>query len=276
MNRELGAFLRSRRDRLTPAQAGIDTSGGQRRVPGLRREELALLAGVSADYYSRVEQGRQPVVSPEVLDALARALRLDETEHAHLHDLAGTGRRRTGVAAAPAPFQLPDPGLLRVMVALDHLPVVMLGRRGEVLATNVLLTAVLGRTFDLGDSFLRYLFQDPMAREWIVNWADFAAAATGAMRREAGLHPDDRRLHSLINELRRTDPDVARWWDDFGVRDYDSVTKHIAHPVAGRLSFDIEVVVAPHDPEQRLVVYTVQFGSATHRLLPMLGSWALT
>jgi transcriptional regulator with XRE-family HTH domain len=273
VNRELGAFLRSRRDRLTPARAGIDPFGGPRRVPGLRREELAMLAGVSADYYSRVEQGRQPVVSPEVLDALARALRLDETERAHLHDLAGTGRRRT---PAVEPWQPPDPGLLRLIGALDHLPVILLGRRSEVLAANLLLRAVLGRSFDPGESFLRYLFQDPMAREWIVNWSDFAAAATGAMRREAARHPHDRRLHDLIDELRRTDPDVARWWDDFGVRDYASVTKQIAHPAAGRLEFDIEIVAPPHDPEQRLIVYTVQPGSTTQQLLPMLGSWALT
>ncbi|MGX6600604.1 helix-turn-helix transcriptional regulator [Micromonosporaceae bacterium Da 78-11] len=269
---ELGAFLRSRRDRLKPAEAGIEPFPGPRRVPGLRREELAVLAGVSADYYSRVEQGRQPVVSDEVLDALAGALRLDQVERAHLRDLAGGGgRRRRGAPESP---QRADPGLLRVLVALDHLPVLLLGRRAEVLAGNTLLTEVLGRAFTPGDSFIRYLFQDPSARERILNWADFAAAATGALRREAGKHPHDRRLRELIAELRRTDPDVARWWDGFGVQDWTSVTKHIGHPAAGRLSFDIEIVASPREPDQVLVVYTAQPGSATHRMLPLLGSWA--
>lgn len=127
----LGAFLRSRRDRLTPAQAGITAFPGARRVPGLRKEELAVLAGLSPDYYSRLEQGRQANISGEVLDALARALRLDDVEHAHLRDLAAptSSRRPTGGAAA----QRPDPGLLRLMDALNHVPVLLLGHRGDVL-----------------------------------------------------------------------------------------------------------------------------------------------
>jgi transcriptional regulator with XRE-family HTH domain len=266
---ELGAFLRSRRDRLTPAQAGMEPFPGPRRVPGLRREELAVLAGVSADYYSRVEQGRQPVVSPEVLDALATALRLDDIERAHLHDLAGGGGR----ARPDERPQQADPSLLRLMAALDHLPVLLLGRGTEVLAANVLLTAVLGRSFEPGDSLVQYLFLDPSARERILNWAGFASAATGALRREAAKHPHDRRLRRLIDDLRRADPDVARWWDDFGVSDWAPATKQIAHPVAGRLSFDIETVEAPHEPDQHLIVYTAPPGSATHRLLPLLASW---
>ncbi len=268
----LGAFLRSRRDRLTPAQAGITAFPGPRRVPGLRREELAVLAGVSPDYYSRLEQGRQPAVSDEVLGALARALRLDDVEQAHLRDLAApTPRRRTG---GPEAQQRPDPGLLRLMTTLDHVPVLLLGHRGEVLARNALLCAVLGRRLEPGMSFVRYLFQDPLARERIVNWADFASASVAGMRREAGRRPHDRRLSALIDELRDADPDVARWWDDHAVRDYASVTKRIAHPTAGALSFDIEIVQAPRDPEQALVVYTVQPGSPTARLLPILASWA--
>lgn len=138
-----GEFLRSRRDRLTPAQAGMTAFPGQRRVPGLRKEELAVLAGLSPDHYSRLEQGRQSSVSDTMIDALARALRLDEVEHAHLRDLAApTSRRRTTGWEAP---QQPDPGLLRLMTALDHVPVLLLGRRAEVLARNALLPAVLGR-----------------------------------------------------------------------------------------------------------------------------------
>ena len=267
----LGAFLRSRRDRLTPAQAGIAPFPGPRRVPGLRKEELAVLAGLSADHYSRLEQGRQRTLTEEVLTALARALRLDETERAHLRDLAAPTRRRDSGWEAS---QRPDPGLLRLMASLGHLPTLLLGRRSEVLATGPLLAAVLGVDLEPGSSFVRWLFLDAGARGRIVNWADFAAAAVGAMRYEVGRHPDDRRLATLVAELRSADPDVARWWDDHGVTDRTSVTKRIAHPVAGPLEFGIEAVVVPHDPEQRLVVYTAEPDSSTARVLPLLASWS--
>lgn len=267
---ELGRFLRSRRDRLTPAQAGITAFPGPRRVPGLRKEELSLLTGVSPDYYSRLEQGRQANVSPGVLDALARALRMNDVERAHLHDLAAPAGRSRPAPAPPA--QRPDPGLLRLMTALDHLPVLLLGLRAEVLAHNALLGAVLAE-LPVGSSFVRFLFLDPLARERILNWDHFAAAAVGALRREAARHPADRRLTALIDELRRADADVAAWWDDHGVRDYASVAKQIRHPVGGDLSFDIEIVSAPQEPDQRLVVYTAEPDSATARALAFLASW---
>ncbi|MFE4551833.1 helix-turn-helix transcriptional regulator [Streptomyces sp. NPDC056785] len=267
----LGTFLRSRRDRLTPAQAGIEAFPGARRVPGLRRDELAVAAGVSPDYYSRLEQGRQANVSTEVLDALARALRLDEVERAHLHDLAAPIARHRH--ATPRTIQLPDPGLLRLMQTLDHVPVLLLGHRGEVLARNVLLTEVLGSPLEPGSSFVRYMFQDPLSRERIVNWSDFASATVATMRRETGRHPHDRRLTALMDEIRATDSDVARWWEDLTVRDYASVTKRIQHPTAGPISFNIEIVCAPHEPDQRLIVYTTEPDSATARVLPILASW---
>jgi transcriptional regulator with XRE-family HTH domain len=267
----LGAFLRSRRDRLTPAQAGIAAFPGPRRVPGLRKEELALLAGLSPDHYSRLEQGRQHTVTDEVVRALSQALQLDEVERAHLRDLAAPSSRRRW--AGPEAAQRPDPGMLRLMGVLDHVPVLLLGRRSEVLARNGLLSAVLGTAMEPGSSFARWLFLDPGARVRIANWADFAAPAVGALRYEVGRHPDDRRLADLVAELRRGDPDVARWWDDQRVTFRTSVAKHVAHPAAGPLSFGIESVVGPHDPEQRLVVYTVEPDSPTARVLPVLASW---
>lgn len=269
----LGAFLRSRRDRLTPSQAGVTAFPGVRRVPGLRREELAVSAGLSADYYGRLEQGRQANISDEVLDALARVLRLDDVEHAHLRDLAAPTPRRRSVTAEAV--QRPEPGLLRLIDTLDHVPVLLLGHRGDILARNALVPTVLGRPLNPGTSFLRYLFQDPVARERIINWADFAAASVATMRREAGRRPHDRRLSALIDELRAADSDVARWWDDHAVRDYASVAKRIRHPTAGNLSFDIEIVAAPQEPDQRLVVYTAEPDSPTARLLPILASWDL-
>jgi transcriptional regulator with XRE-family HTH domain len=267
----LGAFLRSRRDRLTPAQAGITAFPGPRRVPGLRKEELAVLAGLSPDHYSRLEQGRQHTVTDEVVRALSRALQLDEVERAHLRDLAAPAARRRW--AGTEIVQRPDPGMLRLMGVLSHVPVLLLGRRSEVLARNGLLSAVLGPALEPGSSFSRWLFLDPDARVRIVNWDDFAAAAVGALRYEVGRHPDDRGLADLVQELRRGDPDVARWWDDQRVTFRTSVTKHLAHPTAGPLTFGIESVVGPHDPEQRLVVYTVEPDSPTARVLPLLASW---
>lgn len=266
-----GAFLRARRDRMTPAQAGIAPLPGPRRVPGLRREEVALLAALSTDHYSRLEQGRQAAVSESVLRALTRALRLDETEAAHLRDLAAPGGRARRPAAA---VQHPDPGLLRVATVLDHVPVLLLGRRGEVLARNGLLRAVLGNPLPPGSSFTDYLFLDPGARERIVNWAEFAAAAVATMRLELGRHPDDQRLAAAVERLRQTDPDVARWWGDHTVRDYASVRKRIAHHAGGLLDFNIEVVTAPHAPDQYLVIYTAEPDSPTARALPFLASWA--
>jgi hypothetical protein len=202
---------------------------------------------------------------------LARALRLDDVEHAHLRDLAEpTSRRR---AARPDTPQRPDPGMLRLMDTLDHVPVLLLGRRGDVLAHNALLRSVLGRPLEPGTSFVRFLFQDPLARTRIINWADFASASVAALRREAGRFPHDGRLSALIDELRASDPDVARWWDDHLVRDYASVAKRIEHPTAGVLDFDIEIVSAPHEPDQTLVVYTSRRDSPTARLLPILASW---
>lgn len=231
-----------------------------------------MLAGLSPDHYSRLEQGRQHTVSDEVVQSLSKALQLDDVERAHLRDLAApTSRRRW---AGPEVAQRPDPGILRLMGAMDHVPVLLLGRRSDVLARNGLLSAVLGTAMDPGSSFVRWLFLDPEARARIVNWADFAAPAVGALRYEVGRHPDDRRLADLVEELRDGDPDVAQWWDDHRVTFRTSVIKHVAHPTAGPLSFGIESVVGPHDPEQRLVVYTVAADSPTAQVLPMLASWA--
>lgn len=230
-----------------------------------------MLAGLSPDHYSRLEQGRQHTVTDEVAQALSQALQLDDIERAHLRDLAAPSSRRRW-AGPEAPLR-PDPGMLRLMGVLDHVPVLLLGRRSEVLARNGLLSAVLGTGMEPGSSFARWLFLEPEARVRITNWPDFAAPAVGALRYEVGRHPDDRRLAGLVEELRRGDPDVGRWWDDQRVTFRTSVTKHVAHPTAGPLSFGIESLVGPHDPEQRLVVYTVEPDSPTARVLPILASW---
>jgi PAS domain-containing protein len=267
----LGDFLRSRRDRLTPAQAGIDPFPGPRRVPGLRREELAWLAGLSAHHYGRIEQGRQRTLSPDVAAALARALCLDEVEAAHLAELGAPPARRVAQWEQPT---RPEPGLLRLMTAVEHLPALLLDRSGDVLEANPLVRAVLGTPLLPGSSFLRWLLTSPDARRRIVNWPDFAAAAVGGLRLQLGRRPGDQQLRSLIDELRAAEPAVARWWDDQRVTDRTSLTKEIDHPEVGRLVFGVEAAAAPHNADQRLVVYTVEPGSPTARILPLLASWA--
>lgn len=229
-----------------------------------------MLAGLSTDHYSRLEQGRQPAVSESVLTALTRALRLNETEAAHLRDLAApASRQRPPLERA----QRPDPGLLRLMSTLDHVPVLLLGQRAEVLARNRLVEAVLGRALDPGSSFMDYLFGDPVARTRIVNWAEFGARSVAAMRMEVGRRPDDRKLADGARKLLESDPDAARWWRDHTVRDYDSVSKIIWHPEAGNLEFAIEIVGTPRLPDQHLIVYTAEPDSPTSRMLPILASW---
>ncbi|NDK31806.1 helix-turn-helix domain-containing protein [Nesterenkonia haasae] len=268
----LGAFLRSRRDGLSPARAGVVTFPGPRRVPGLRKEELALIAGLSPDHYSRIEQGRQRNVTDDVVEALCRALQLDTLEAAHLRHLAAPSTKRR--AAASDPFPRIDPGMARLMVTLDHVPTLLLGRRSEILASNGLLREVLGWEATSGTSFIRWLFRDPAARDRITNWADFAAAAIGSIRYEAGRRPEDQDLIQLINELRENDEDAERWWNDQRVSFRTSLEKHVRHDVAGSLSFNIESVISPQDPDQRLVVYTVEAGSHTAHMLPVLATWA--
>lgn len=238
-------------------------------MPGLRKEELAVLAGLSPDHYSRLEQGRQATVSDDVLESLSQALRLNAVERAHLRDLAAPRTRQRQVWEGQ---QRADPGLLRVMAALDDVPVLLLGRRGEVLARNGLLVAVLGTDLPRGSSFLRWLCLDPAARTRIVNWHQFVIATAGSLRYEVGRHPNDRRLTQLVSDL-RSDPDIDRAWEQQHVLDQTSVRKHLAHPLAGRLVFDIEVVALPHDPDQRLVVCTVEPASDTARVLPLLAGW---
>ena len=263
----LSAFLRDRRDRITPIEAGLRTYPGARRVPGLRREELAALAGVSPDYYSKLEQGRQANVSIEVLRAIARALRLDEVESAHLFDLASPS------ASTDNAVQQPDAGLLQVMKALDHVPVLLLGRSGAILASNALVRSVLSLPSSAGDSLFHYLFRNPIARERIVNWSQFAAASVAGLRRDLARRPGDRALIALIAELRSTEPSFEQWWSDHEVREFERATKIIQHPAAGTLEFGIEFLTSPSEPDQSLIVYTVEDGSSTAEILPILASW---
>ncbi|MEU2022070.1 helix-turn-helix transcriptional regulator [Streptomyces sp. NPDC016469] len=271
MDGELGDFLRSRRARITPEDVGLN-SYGRRRVPGLRREEVAQLAGVSVDYYVRLEQGRGPSVSDAVLDAIARVLRLDETEHAYLRTVA---RPKSRKAANPSGRRL-RPGLRLLLDLFDRAPAFVLGRRMDVLAWNALGDALSGfsRMPAAERNMPRQAFLDPGARELYPDWPAVAAETVAYLRLDAGLHPDDKELAALVGELSLRSEDFRRLWADHQVKAKTYGVKRMAHPVVGALTLPYETLAVPGEPDLSLVVYTPEPGSETAERIALLASWA--
>lgn len=273
---ELGAFLRSRRDRLTPGEAGVRTYG-RRRVPGLRREELAQLAGVSVTYLTRLEQGQSQNASDSVVEALARALRLDPDERTHLFALARprpAGRRR-----APRP-EAPKPGAAQLLHAMGDVPAVLLGRFNDVLAWNraghLLLAGHLdveapGRPGERPNQ-IRMLFLDQHTRDLYADWRDEAALAVASLRYMAAQLPDDRRLAELVGELSVNSPEFASLWARHAVRLCTSGTKRFRHPEVGPLTLAYEVLHLPEGNGQRILTHTAEPGSGSSAALRLLTS----
>ncbi|MFC5654639.1 helix-turn-helix transcriptional regulator [Streptomyces nogalater] len=268
---EVGDFLRSRRARIRPGEVGLPTHG-RRRVPGLRREEVAQLAGVSVDYYIRLEQGRGTRVSDAVLDAIARVLRLDETEHGYLRTVARPARRRMR-PAAPTRVR---PGIRALLDGMERSPAFVLDHRMNVLAWNALGDAVsgYGRMTPAERNVPRQLFLDPDARELYPDWPAVAAMAVAHLRLGAGRYADDAGLCALIGELSVKSEDFRRLWADHEVRECSYGVKRIRHPVAGLLTLPYETLTVPSQPDQTLVVYSPEPGSETAERLALLGSWA--
>lgn len=271
--RELADFLRTRRARITPDQAGLPADGRARRVPGLRRDEAARLAGVSTEYYTRIEQGRAHNPSPEVFEALARALRLDHSEREHLADLLA---RPAAARRAPTSPQRVRPGLHLVLQTLDHVPALILGRRTDVLASNRLAREVL-TDFDAlpatRRNLARYYLLDPEARERVGDWERAAAETVAVLRLEAGRHPHDRQLADLIGELTLRCPEFSACWNDHRVLRRTHGIKHHRHPLVGDLHFTYESLQPPGDIDQTLCVYTAEPGSGTAEALRLLAGW---
>ncbi|HWC83224.1 MAG TPA: helix-turn-helix transcriptional regulator [Pseudonocardiaceae bacterium] len=272
-NQELREFLRSRRARITPAEAGLADQPGSRRVPGLRREEVAQLAGVSVDYYVRLERGRAVNVSESVLDALARALDLNDTERDHLFTLARPVRGR----ARPIPAQRVRAGLRRVLDSLTEAPAHVLGRRRDMLAGNRMARALLTD----GDgkptterNMARYMFVDPGARALYVDWERGARTTVAALHLYAGRNPADPKLAELIGELSLRSNDFRRWWAEHDVMRNAFGTKHMHHPLVGDLILDYESLTVTDDPEQTLGIYTAEPGSESDRNLRKLAELA--
>ena len=269
---QLGEFLTSRRNRLDPDTIEVPTHG-RRRVPGLRREEVAQLAGVSVDYYVRLEQGRAAHPSEAVLDAIARALQLDEVERAHLHQLA---RPAASPKRRPAPERV-QPGLRQLLERLDGVPAFVLGRRMDVLAWNR-LGASLHADFDgmlpRERNMARLLFLDPGSTEHYPEWETVARDTVGVLRRLAGRHPDDRALAELIGELSMHSEPFRRWWASGVVRAKTHGRKQIRHPIVGDLELHYETLELPDAADQVLVTYTAEAGSPSETSLRLLASWA--
>lgn len=272
--KEISGFLRSRRAGITPEEAGLPGDGRVRRVPGLRRDEVARLAGVSTEYYTRLEQGRAGNPSPEVVEAIARTLRLDEAERDHLTDLLRLGahsRQNT-----PPRVQRVRPGLHLMLETLSHVPAFILGRRTDVLASNRLAREVL-TDFDAlpanRRNLARYYLLDPQARERVGDWERIAAETVAILRLEAGRYPRDRQLADLVGELTLRCPEFTGWWNDHRVLRRTHGAKHYHHPLVGDLHFTYESFQVPGDVEQTLCVYNVEPGSPTAQALQVLGSW---
>ena len=270
MNHELADFLRRARSARDPVAAGLPADGRVRRVPGLRREEVALLAGVSADYYARLEQGRRIVPSPAVVDGIARALALEPAGRAHLERLIAQPARR---GRRSAPVQRVRPGLRQLLDSLVGQPALVLGRRTDVLACNRMAAALLtdfDRLAPRQRNYARWMFGSAEARELLVDWEVQARAVVENLRLD---DPDDAASADLIAELTAASPEFARWWEEHRVHQRTFGTKHFRHPVVGDLSVAYETFTLPGDADQTLFVYSTEPGSPSSEAMALLASW---
>ncbi|WP_062984636.1 helix-turn-helix transcriptional regulator [Nocardia anaemiae] len=262
----LGVFLRARRELARPEEFGIP-GGGQRRVAGLRREEVAMLAGMSADYYVRLEQGRDKHPSEQVVEALARVFALDEEGVAHLRELARPTARRRRTTRRP---ERVAPGLLRLMDSWPNTPALVLGRHMDVLAANPLATAVNSCSAK-GVNMVRAIFLDPQARACYADWPTIAADTVASLRATAGTDLDDPRLTELVGELTLKSEDFRRLWARHDVRAKTAGVKHFRNPLVGDLTLSYETFAVNGAPGQILIAYHAEQGSADERALALLG-----
>ena len=270
----LGEFLRARRSLLRPEDVGLPALRDRRRVAGLRREELAQLAGVSVSYYTRLEQGQSVNASDAILDALAGALRLDEHECEHLRELAA---RRPRAQRRPPPERL-DPLTRDLLRSLGDVPALVLGRRSDVLAWNPLGHALLAGHVDATapdrpadrPNTARMLFLDPHTRELYADWPRKARAVVGNLRAVAGRHPEDALLASLVGELSMKSPEFVTLWGDHRVKPCEADSYDLRHPLVGPVTVAQQILVPARSPQQTVVVVTTEEGSASENTIKLL------
>ena len=268
----LGAFLKARRAQLAPADVGLPETESHRRVAGLRREEVAQVAAISVDYYTRLEQGRVRA-SASVLATLARALRLDEDQQRYLYELAGKADARPRRRRPP---QRVRPAMKRLLDQLPHTPAVVLGKRLDILEWNAAAAALyldFSRVPAPRRNYVRLLFTDPVLRGMHRQWEHDARDAVAALRMDAAADPDDPDLARLVGELAVQDADFRTWWAEHRVNTASYGTKHYAHRVVGDLTLDCDTWTSPDGSGQRLMVLTAEPGSPSHDALRILTSW---
>ncbi len=271
---ELGEFLRVRRAALQPEDVGV-LNYGIRRVPGLRREELAMLAGVSTTYYTRLEQGLSTNASDAVIDSIARALNLSKDERAHLFNLARPGKAKRRLPAKPDKVR---PGTLRLIQSMSGTPAVVLGRRSEVLAWNSLGHRLVAGHVDFAapessssrPNMTRLLFLDDHTRELYTRWPEEASRAVASLRLVAGKSADDQELASLVGELTLKSQEFATLWAKHPVENCMSGVKYLHHPEVGYLELNFEVLTPPDESGHRVLLYAADPGSPAATALQLL------
>lgn len=278
---ELGRFLRARRAGVCPADLGLPPGAGTRRTPGLRREELATLAGVSIDYYIRLERGKETRPSPAVVEALGRALLLDAEELAYLRELAAQAARGTAGTRTPAISRSVRPTLLRLLESVRPCPAYVLNRTNDMLAANPSGLALLPGMADWPlrqRNTIRYTFLHPQARTLWPDWEVKARACVAHLRAVAGIDQDAPDLVALVGELAVKSPDFSRMWERYDVRRVGNGQKTYLHPEVGTMTLSHEVMEINRTGGARVVVYSAEPGTADHDamvLLDMKGAGAL-
>ncbi|MEO3924157.1 helix-turn-helix transcriptional regulator [Micromonosporaceae bacterium B7E4] len=266
----LGAYLTARRAQVTPAAVNLHSTG-HRRVPGLRREEVALLAGVSTDYYIRLEQGRERTPSAHVVDALAVALRLDEDGRQHLFRLAGLSPS-TRTAAGTGRV---DPSLLELMDAWPHNPAIIYNRAYDVLASNTIADALF-HDWTHSRNLMHVVFTDPAARAFYQDWHDVAVNSVAGFRLGHGQAPADPRIRQVLTELLEHSPEFTELWARHDTRGKALERKRFRHPDVGPLTLTMQTFDVRSSPGQELVVYHAEPASSSRAALALLGSLAAT
>jgi transcriptional regulator with XRE-family HTH domain len=278
---DIREFLISRRERLTPAEAGLPDFGGRRRVKGLRREEVALLAGVSTEYYVRLERGNGAGVSESVLDGISRALRLDEAEHAHLYDLVRTAHQGAQPARRRGPSrpQQVRPGVQQLIETMRDVPVFVQNGRLDAVATNRLGAALFSEMFVMPQrppNAARFTFLDPRAQTFYRDWPANAHQIVSLLRAEAGRSPYDRILTDLVGELATRSDLFRTLWASHDVRVHRTGSKQVHHPVVGDLDLTFEAMDLTSERGLQVLAFTAAPGSTSQDGLQLLATWAAT
>ena len=277
---DIREFLSTRRARISPEQAGLPIYGGaRRRVSGLRREEVALLAGISTEYYTRLERGNATGMSESVINGIAHALQLDEAERTHLLDLLRTaGTTRRPPRRRPTPQRV-RPTVLRVLDSMSGTPAFLLNGRLDVLTANALGYALFAPVYAepaRPPNNARFVFLDPHATEFFRDWDKVANDTVALLRAEVGRNPYDRRMSDLIGELSTRSEQFRVRWAAHNVRIHTTGIKRFHHPMVGDLELSFESFPVAADPSQNLLTYTAEPGSPSQDALNLLASWAAT